>query len=192
MITQRDKHILKFIELYGGITINQCSKIFFRSAKHGYDLARKRMRKIMDMTDVKYFTNKLTGERVYCESKRLTPHGVYLLDILATFIQNGATILEFTKEPQWLGGKYRSDAFIKVEYNGTKRIICVEVDVMHSTDMTKYEDIYDSGYFQGLYNGNFPLVLVVGDISTEYSNDNFDTAFIDYTLNGFVEKVLAL
>jgi hypothetical protein len=192
MITQRDKQILKFIELYGGITINQCSKVFFNKTKHSYDLARKRMRKIMDMTDIKYFTNKITGERVYCDNKKLTPHAIYVLDVLATFVQNGATVLEFTKEPSWLDGKYRSDAFFKIEYNGVKRVMFLEVDVMHSTDMTKYEEIYASGYFQNIYNGNFPLVIIVGDVTTDYNNDNFDSVFIDYNLNGFVEKVLAL
>jgi hypothetical protein len=191
MITQRDKHILKFIETFGGITINQCAKIFFKDTKHGYDLARKRLRKVMDMTELKYFTNKLTGERVYCENKKLTPHGIYILDIVAMFLNSGAKLIEFVKEPQWLGGKYRSDAFFIIEYNGTKRAICLEVDVLHSTDMSKYEEIYDDGLFQRTFNGNFPLILVVGDILTDYQNKNFETVFIDYSLNGFVEKVLA-
>lgn len=191
MITQRDKQVLKFIELYGGITINQCAKIFFREAKHNYDLARKRMRKIMEMTDLHYFTNKLTGERVYCETKKLTPHAVYVLDVLASFIQSGATILEFKKEPQWLEGKYRSDAFFKFEYKDVVRIACLEVDVTHTTDMGKYEEIYDNGYFQEEY-GTFPVVIVIGDILTEYENDNFEAVFLDYNLNGFADKVLSL
>jgi hypothetical protein len=57
--------------------------------------------------------------------------------------------------------------------------------------MSKYEEIYDDGLFQRTFNGNFPLILVVGDILTDYQNKNFETVFIDYSLNGFVEKVLA-
>jgi hypothetical protein len=35
MITKRDKNIIKFIEVHGSITINQCAKIFFRNNQYG-------------------------------------------------------------------------------------------------------------------------------------------------------------
>lgn len=71
------------------------------------------------------------------------------------------------------------------------RIACLEVDVTHTTDMKKYEDIYANGYFQEEY-GTFPIVIVIGDILTEYDNDDFETVFLDYNLNGFADKVLSL
>jgi hypothetical protein len=189
---QRDRMILKFIETYGGITINQCAKMFFNDAKHSYDLARKRLKKISQMTEMKYVTNKLTGERVYCESKKLTPHSVYLLDFYATLIGSNCKILEFAKEHQWMNGKYRSDALFIVEYNETKRMICVEIDVTHTTDISKYDDIFQSGDVKLKYDTDaFPLIVIVGDTINEYYSDLYDVTYLDYKLNGFIEKVLA-
>lgn len=192
MVTQRDKRILRFIEDFGGITINQCSKIFFRDTKHPYDLARKRLKKIAEMTDLRYFTNKLTGERVYCHDKRLTPHTVFLYNVYAEFIHHDCKIIEFKKEPQYLDGARRADGFFEIEYNnGRRKIICVEIEVTYSTDFSKYDEIYKGGEFQSKYGEDaFPLVVNVGDLESDYSSENFEIAYLDYNLSNFVEKVL--
>lgn len=191
ILTQRDRGILRFIEEFGGITIYQCSKVFFTDAKHGYELARKRLKKMHEMKLLKYYTNNLTNERVYCTDTKMTPHNIYLIDLYATFIQQGAKILEHNfRQPTWLGGKYRSDGFLKIEYGGKKRIFCVEVDVTHSTNMQKYEDIYASNEIQDIYGG-FPMIIVIGETINQYHSENFDTAYLTYKLEGFTEKVLA-
>lgn len=197
MLTQRDKQILKFIESFGGISIYQCSKAYFSDCKHGYDLARKRLKKMYDMGLVKFYTNKLTNERIYCNDTKITPHKTYLLDVYATFLQNNCKILSFDNEPRWMvskdypNGKYRSDGLFIIEYNGKKRAYCAEIDVTHTTKMEKYEEIFHSGEWLKKIGG-IPAIIVVGDVLTEYHSDNFDSIFLDYKLNGFTEKVLAL
>jgi hypothetical protein len=191
MLTNRDRQILRFIETFGGITIYQCSKIYFKDSKHQYDLARKRLKILYDMNLIRYFTNKLTNERVYCDDKKITPHKTYLLDVYATLLTNNVKVLNLDFEPQWLDGKYRSDGFFLIEYNGTKRIMCVEVDITHMTKVEKYEEVYASGEIQKKY-GAFPLIVIVGDIISEYKSKNFDVVYLDYKLNNFTEKVLAL
>jgi hypothetical protein len=192
ILTQRDRSILRFIENFGGITIYQCSKVFFTDAKHGYELARKRLKKMYEMKLVKFYTNNLTNERVYCTDTKMTPHNIYLVDLYAAFIQQGASILDYNfHQPTWLDGKYRSDGFLKVQYNGKKRIYCVEVDVTHSTNMQKYEEIYTSNEIQNRYGG-FPMIIIIGETINQYSSENFDIAYLGYKLEGFIEKVLAL
>jgi hypothetical protein len=191
MLVQRDKKILIFIEQFGSISIYQCAKIFFSQANQSRDLARKRLRKLYDMGLLKYYTNPLSNERMYCVDKKISPHTTFLLDVYASFVESGANILEFYKEPQWLDGKYRSDGFFLVEYNGKKRICCVEVDVTHTTDLNKYQEIYDSNIFQDKF-GIFPLIIIVGEEIYPNNIDSFDIVFLDYKLNKFVEKVLAL
>jgi hypothetical protein len=191
ILTQRDKSILRFIENFGGITIYQCSKVFFTDAKHGYELARKRLKKMYEMKLLKYHTNILTNERIYCTDVKMTPHSVYLIDLYATFIQHGARILDFNfKQPPWMNNKYKSDGFLKIEYNNLVRIFCVEVDVTHSTKLEKYEDIYNSNEIQNKY-GTFPMVIIIGDTINQEKSENFDVVYLPYKLEGFSEKVLA-
>lgn len=189
-ITARDKDIFKFIEEWDGITINQGAKMFWRGRNHAYDLARKRMQKLYSCGLFKYYTDKVTKQRVYCFDKKITTHRLYLLDVYATFVENGAKVLYFKTEPKWMDDKYRSDGFLKYEYNGKKRICCIEIDVTHLTNMDKYEDIYASEEIQCKYGG-FPIIVVVGDTITEYDNPKFDTVFLDYKLSDFTETVLA-
>lgn len=191
MLVQRDKNILRFIENHGGITIRQCANIFFNDSKHSYDLARKRLKKMYEMGLVKYITNTVTNERVYCTHTKLSPHSLYLLDVYSIFVANNCKILEFKKERKWLNGKRKSDGFFKIEYNSKKRIYCVEIDINNATHIEKYEEIYESGEIQNEYGG-FPMVIIVGKILDEEKSDNFDVVYLDYKLTGFVEKVLAL
>lgn len=192
MITPRDKLIFKFIEEFGGITINQCANMFFNNSTKPYDVARKRLRKLYDMKCFKYFNNLVTSERVYYFNKKLTPHAVFLLDVYAKFISKGATILEFKKEDRWLDGKVRVDGFITYEYNSLKRIACIEIDVFHETNMDKYDILYQSNEIQNVYNGVFPLIIVVGDDTREHINENYDSVFLNYRLDDFTEKVLVV
>jgi hypothetical protein len=59
------------------------------------------------------------------------------------------------------------------------------------TKVEKYEEVYASGEIQKKY-GAFPLIVIVGDIISEYKSKNFDVVYLDYKLNNFTEKVLAL
>jgi hypothetical protein len=197
MLVQRDRDILNFVYDNGGITIYQCAKMFFNDSKHSYTLARKRLKKIYEMGLLKYTTHKLSNERVYCMDKKLGDHAIFLLNVYATFVESGCKILEFNKEPRWMvsdehpQGKYRSDGFFKVEYNGKKRIYCVEIDITHPTNVEKYEDIFNSKEIQNKYGG-FPMIIVVGETLVPYHSKNFDCAYLDFKLNGFAEQVLAL
>lgn len=191
MLVPRDREILRFVEDFGGITINQCASMFFKETKRPYDLARKRLSKIADMTEMKFYANKLTGERVYCFDRKLSPHFIYIMNFFAKLINSGCKVLDYKLEPKWMGGEYRSDAFFKIEYCGVKRIVCLEVDVTHTTDMKKYEKIFDNGEIQSVY-GTFPLIVIVGDIIREYQGEDFSVVYLDYKLNNFIEKVLVV
>lgn len=191
MLVQRDKDILRFVEKYGGITIYQCAKMYFKNAKHSYDLARKRLKKIYDMGLLKYYTNKMTDERVYYIDRKLSPHDIYVYNFYAELIYYDAVIHEFIHEPRWMGNKYRSDGFFKFSFNGIMRIACVEVDLTHNTNFDKYIEIYESNEIQEKYGG-FPMIVVINDEAIEYSNDYFDVVALDYKLNKFNEKILAI
>jgi replication initiation and membrane attachment protein DnaB len=191
MLTQRDRQILRFVEDFGGITIWQSARMFFRESKRSYDLSRKRLKILHDMGLLKSITNKLTDEKIYCVDKKISPHTSYLLDVYSTLIYNGAKILSFQKEPKWLDGQFRSDGFFLIEYNGVKRIICVEIDVTSATNIDKYEAIFENNEFQKKY-GVFPLIVIIDENPSPTYSNNFDVVYLNYKLNDFTEKVLAL
>lgn len=194
MLMQRDREILRFVEEHGSITINQCSRMFYSNTNHSYDLARKRLKKIFEMCDeLKEGTNIYTKEKIYFYNKKPSPHNVYILDFYSHLIQYNVKVLEYKREPQWMGGKYRSDAFFKIrDINGKIRILCLEVDFTSNTRMEKYVDIFNSNEIQNIYGG-FPMIVIMSDKGeSDGVNVELDIRHIDYKLVDFNEKILSI
>lgn len=192
MLMQRDKNILRYLEDYHAITISQCGQIFFNHSRHHYDLARKRLKKIEDMGLIRYYTNHVTNEKVYYLERKLPPHDIYLMNVYAALRHSRADIIEFVKECRFLEGKVRADAFFRFSYGGYERIMITEVDLTHSTDLSKYEALYEAKELQRKY-GTFPLVVIIGDYcNRKHKSENFDIVYLDYKLTGFAEKVLVV
>lgn len=140
---------------------------------------------------IKFYTNHISNERMYYMEKKLSPHDILLFDFYANLVYNNCQIVEFVKEPRWLNGKYRSDGFFVFKFNDVLRACFVEVDLSHTTNFPKYQEIFESNELQEKYGG-YPMLVVVGDVEQEYRNDNFDTIYLDFKMNNFAEKVLAV
>jgi hypothetical protein len=151
---------------------------------------KKALKKLHDMGFIKYHTNNATDERIYCMEKKLSSHDVYLLDVYANLVQNGAKILEFKKEPVYecQGKKIRPDAFIKYEISDYTFGAFIEIDFTHATDIKKYEPFYNEEYFSKLYGGD-PLLLVVGDNPKKYTGD-LDVSYMDYGMFDFTKFLI--
>lgn len=197
MITQRDKEIFKFIEKYGGISINQAAKMFF-PPKKGYDNARMRLKKHHSDGFLSRYLNAGTKEYIYCykEHKELSMHDVYILNFYAELISYKVKINKFEKEKLWCDGKYRSDGFFEFEYNGSLYLICLEIDLTHKTSLkNKYVKLYESRELQEMYkeygDDIFPKVVLAsfneGELYEEYP---FDVVYMDLKFDKFVEKIL--
>lgn len=192
MLVQRDKNILRYLEEYHSITIAQCGQIFFNESIHYYDLARKRLKIIEDMGLIKHYTNRVTKEKVYYIEKKLSPHDLYLMNFYASLKFHKIEISEFIKECKFQEGKIRADGFFRFKCGGYERIVIVEVDMTHSTNIKKYEELYDTKEPQTRY-GAFPLVVIIGGLGNRtYKTDKFDIEYLDYKLSGFAEKVLVV
>jgi hypothetical protein len=189
MITSRDKKILRFMEEYGrGLTINQAALMYWPK-KFGYYYARIRLHKLwQEMKVIQRYTNHYTGELIYYFDKKPTFHNNVVLNVYANFVGAGYKITEFKKECEWLGGKYRSDAFIKAETEEETRIVIVEVDFNCVTNIKKYEELYETGELQRKY-GDFPMILILTDVERKYRSDNFEIVVLDIKCSTF-SKVL--
>lgn len=207
-LKNRDKEIIKFIEEYGSITINQCSNIFYNHCSQKYDLSRKRLKLISENGYIKRNRKSMIDETVYYMKRKLTDHKLKVIDVYSRLFSKGIKVREFKMEyvvniGKVVSGKeksYRLDGFLEFEYKGYFYSFIIEVDKTHQTSKRKLVDIYESGYFQNKYKENgmgdniYPDVLIVKSNSMMmnylgYMDEEFNIDFIDWELNG-IERVL--
>lgn len=196
MISKRDKKIIKFMESTNlGLTINQAALMFFPQS-FSYDYARTRLRNRWEKNILKRYTNDYTGELIYYledtakPTKKPSFHDNAVLNVYANFINLGYKITEFKTNKEWAEGVIKSDAFFIVENEDEKRLIIVEIDVTHPTNLSKYEDLYEIGEIQELYNGVFPMVLILSAVDRSYTSENFAVVNLDIKCTDFRNKVL--
>ncbi|KEH91605.1 hypothetical protein Z962_p0133 (plasmid) [Clostridium botulinum C/D str. BKT12695] len=169
-LKKRDSEIIKFIKMYGSITINQCSKIFFTKNKEGYQQARKRLKQLSDNKFIKRYRKDMQSECIYFLDKKLSIHDLKTIDIYAELINAGATIKSFT--PKYRidtiesNKKYRElDAYIEFIYKDYLNFLILEIDYTHFTSKNKIIDIYNSNHFQNKYkkldSNIFPDILIL-------------------------------
>lgn len=195
MLTQRDKNIFRFLESYKSISIQQAYKIFFNNAKYGYDRARKRLRELEKMGLLKSYKNNITREKVYYLEKKLSEHDLYINDFYSMLVFNGCKNITYIKNIEYLKGLIKPDAFFSFEYKNNLHFILLEVDLTHFTSYDKfqlYEKLYKDNIIQDKYYGIFPLIVVMGINLNKYESDNFETEYIDFSLNNFKQKILEL
>ncbi|MBM7869259.1 hypothetical protein JOC70_000728 [Clostridium pascui] len=189
MMTDRDNNIIQFINTFDGLTINQCAKLFFNNAKYGKDLARKRLKKLADKDVLKYENDWATNQRVYFIKRKPSSHSIILLNFYSELIRAGSEILEFTKEYK-IENICRPDAFLIFKYNNKGKMVFVEVDMQHKTDLSKYQKLYDTELFQREYN-TFPEVIIISSTNSyEAKGYNFSIKILDYSLKQLKEKIL--
>ncbi|NEZ74234.1 hypothetical protein EXM56_02500 [Clostridium botulinum] len=189
-LTNRDKKILKFIEEYKSITINQCSKIFFSKCKQNYYQARKRLKLLSDNKHLKRYRKDMRSETIYYLDKKLSIHDLKVLDIYAELINKGAEIKYFKREYTipTKNKEYRADGLIECTKDGYFYPILIEVDYTHFTSNKKLLDIYNSNYFQDKYEhldiDIFPTVLIVRPfISSSNNNLPFNIIYSTMCIN---------
>lgn len=189
-LTARDRKIIKFIEEYKSITINQCSKIFFNNCKESYYQARKRLKLLADNKYLQRYRKDMRSETVYYITKKLSFHDLKVLDIYTYLISLGANIKTFKREYiiTLEDKEYRADGFIECVKDGYFYPILVEIDYTHFTSKKKLMDIYNSGYFQSMYKkldaDVFPTVVIMRPVVVQVDKElPFNLVCIDFPLS---------
>jgi hypothetical protein len=172
-----------------GLTINQAALMFFPE-KFAYDYARSRLRKLWERGIFKKYTNDYTEEIIYYLDNKPSYHDNAVLNVYANLVRCGYRINYFKHEQQWLGGKYRSDAFIIAENDTEYKYIMVEVDKSTPTNIKKYDELYNTGELQKAYK-TFPLLLILSDVERKYDATEYPVVCTDIHCTNFMQKVLA-
>ncbi len=189
MLTTRDSDVLQFVEQYGGITIKQAAKLFFSNSKYSQDLARKRLKKLADNEKLKYEGDWATNQRIYYTKKKPSSHSIMLLNFYVELIYYGAEILEFEREYK-IDGVCRPDGFMIFQYNNKGKIVFIEVDMQHKTNLDKYQKLFDTNLFQNEY-GTFPQVVIIA-ASQNYKIEGypFSVKLLDYKFTNLKQTIL--
>lgn len=180
MVTGRDLEILRHAERYG-ITISQCSKLFFSDAKFGDDLARKRLKKLHEQGMLKQTKNWDCNKSIYYTRKLPSMHDILLMDAYAEFIVNGAEIVEFKKEATF--GNLRSDGFIHYKKGNIDAVAFIEVVLTNKVDFKKYETLKESNIVQQQYKV-FPMLIVIDENPKKYSGKNLRIYNVSHKMDG--------
>jgi hypothetical protein len=193
-ITKRDKEILRFVEEYGSITIEQCRKIFYKGNNQGYYSARRRLKLLSDQKYLNRFRKGIGSHVVYYLDKKISNHRLYILDVYAELINLGAEIKLF--EQEYKVDKYRVDALLEVEFNGYFYPIILEIDLSSYTSYDKLEGIYKSNHFQEKYkeldNNIFPTVVIAraAEPVKPIQSNEFNIIYTDFDFNNLINIFL--
>lgn len=164
MLTSRDKSILKFIEDNRAISIQQANNIFFKN----YKSCSRRLSQLEESKILKSYKTNYKNQKVYYTDKKISDHDLIILDFYSWIYSQDGEVIEFKKEPRYLGNNLRPDALFKckLKFEGQTYMVFVLLEV----DYTHYKDIPDLKMYEKLYKDDvlkkycglaeFPFVIV--------------------------------
>lgn len=199
--------ILEFIDQYGFITIKQTQKIFYKQHKRGYECARLRLKRLLDLNYVKESQYKITKEYVYQlkgDTRNIGESRMVALNVYAGIFFLADEVNYFKVEEEWNNGnKKRSDAHIiftmnKGKANEYMKSYCIEVENYYKLSPDKYDDLYESGVIHEWYKENFgaewfPDVLIVSNglrTIKPHKYEEYKIINLDYSMEGILQKVI--
>lgn len=199
-LTDKDLDILRFVNTYKSITINICAKVFYNYANQAHTLARKELKKLVEMGELKYTQDKRSTQRVfYNTEKPLSSHNLLIYDFLAELVASGANIEMFDTKVTLLDGNLKPDAVILYSYkNGIDKsktdrvLIFLECVLTNFPNLDKYEVLYTQRKPTNLFNEYEPSIVIVDSRITPIKSKVLcdKIIFLDYKLHGFREKML--
>lgn len=208
MLKERDLRIIRHIEEYGFITIKQAYKIFFTDRRCGYDLARRRLAKLVEQGHMNGYMDYLSTnpEKIfYIKDKYKMPskHTLLIMDSYAEMVNLGANVLHFKREQRWDKTDRRSDGYAIFIMGDYLYEIFVEVIYHIGTDQKsrkidmskKYVDIIESEESSDVLkkvigkdyipNSNKVILIVSSSIDDdEIEIEDEKVVNVDYRFNG--------
>lgn len=190
-LTDRDKAIYSFINAYGGITIDQCSKIFMQGNKRKYEIASRRLRRLVENEYIKVGKIPRTNENQYYINNKLRYHDSLVIQYCAELINIGAKDVRFERPKEWKDIGIISDGFVYFKINNKGYINLIEVCLTNKDiKLDKYELLYQSNIIQERY-GVEPKLMVVSIVEDiDEHSDIIPMAVFDFNFNNIIEKVL--
>jgi hypothetical protein len=183
---RRDHDILRFIEDFNTITIQQCADYIYPTAASRYKIAERKLNKLVKAKRIKVDQTE-TKENIYYFDKKLSYHDLLINSFYIALVNSGATNIKMEKRKIWLDDKFRSDALLSYDYGKWTFYNILEVCWSHKNiPIKEYEELYYSGEAHQICNGTFPRVIVVDDIihkDNRFKSEVLPIYQLDFTFN---------
>lgn len=185
-LTSRDRNIYNFIEAYESITIDQCSKIFMTDKKRRYEIACRRLNRLLELDYIKVGTIKYSHQNVYYIDKKLSYHDLMVIQYCAEIMALGATEIRLERNKNW-NSDFISDGFVYFKINGKSYISIIEVCLSNrKVHLDKYDDLYTSNVIQDAY-GVEPSLVIISEFHEKYPTDYIPVHVFDFTFNNLIQ-----
>lgn len=200
--TEEDHAILRHVEEYHSITIDQCTKMFYSYQKYGNQMAGRHLSKLVKYGKLKMTKDKETSQNVYYVTRALRTHDLMIMDVYASLIESGAQIVYFNTPQSWQTTKELiSDAFVFFYLENKPYFRIIEIARFKGIEIEKYHKLYDSGEVQVICNelylhaggttiNVFPKLIVVDEIQHRpgyYDDEKIKIEQLDFRLTNFVK-----
>lgn len=195
-INENTREIISFIEKYGFITSNICSRTIYKGYKQNYQLASRKLRKMEQSKLLQRYLDN-SNEFIYqINKKHITPHKYYLIDFYSRLYERVDNVLLFEVERSWPISKKRNDGFIIYKNGDSFYSLLIEIDYSHYTSKDKLDAIYNSKEVQKYFKDNydidnyFPTILVISMIgNAKYKDVEFDYLPLDFNFTN-IDRLL--
>lgn len=174
MITDRDREIINYIYEIGFATIDQVSDMYFTNLKSGYDLARRRLKRIKETSDyLRVVKNNETNQLIYIPTesniKRVSMHNIKVIDYLCKLKKIGCEIERVEIEHDFNG--IIPDAYVSLIFDGYRFHQLIEVQIRHDyVDINRYNKCMDS--ILDTTGNVIPTLVIIQNTNKNYSNEN--------------------
>lgn len=187
MITSRDRQLLRHIDEFGFITIEQAYKMIYPHMKRGYEYARQRIQYLTEKEKrLRCIHDTATKTKIFLDidnkQKSVSLHRIYTLNLYCHLVGSGAEIEEFKIEKEWNGGKVRSDAFCIFVSGGFRFRILVETNTSNNKiNLDKYDDIKNE--ILSACNNQLPRIVLIDDRDHKtYGTKIYQVVRLDYNM----------
>jgi len=192
MITKKDRIILKYIEKYKFISIDQARQLAYPNIRTGYQSVTKRLHRLVYIEKtLKVIYNEVLKVNLYMykdtDVRKIatSPHRMYLLDFYCKLIASGSVIERFEIEKEWSGGKFRSDALVIYIFEGFRFTNLVEVNKSNNLlNLGRFDEAREEIIKE--CEGKIPRMILIDDKGhKEYNTKFFQVVRVNYNLNNF-------
>lgn len=196
--TNNTKATLTLIQEYGFTTIRIVANTIFKNRRNGKEQARVTLQRLVDNGDIIKYKVPEHQEFLYqFKKEKVSDHRYYLTNLWSEIYKLAEEIVYFKLEETWSIANKRSDAHIIFRTKDIAKYYLVEFDKFHSTQIDKYDVIYDSEEVHEWYKKvageeMFPDVLIIDSTGkTKVRSDrDYNVVCIDYRFTDLLQKVV--
>ncbi|MCY6957978.1 hypothetical protein [Clostridium brassicae] len=195
MITSRDRKIINFIDQYGFLTIDQAAKLFFGNFKTQYDIARRRLKKILENGGyIRVFKNTETNNMIYVPEdsklRKVSKHDLLVMDYISDLKTLGVEFEKIEIEKDFNGAI--ADAFIIFKLGDYRYYHILEIQLRHDyVEINRYNKHLNTILNQT--NNTLPKLIIVQNTNHNYSKENktdMEIIQLDTSLSDIAKTVI--